>query len=270
LPELRPAYDGLWSVLAKHLRRHKVRGVPETLSTGVPLPGIFTDPLLLVGQCCGYDLIHGFAGSLSIIGTPCFDVPGCAGGKYRSCVLVRDDDPQLRDLEGLRGAVCVVNGFNSHSGTNALRALVAPLSRNGRFFLAVRVSGGHQKSLAQLLGGQADVMAMDGILYEILRRHRPDALRGTQILCWSEPAPAPPFVTSATTDRDELNGLRAAFADTLIDTASQEARTALLLDGINFSTLEDYARIVEIEASALGHGYMELHASSPIVQRETG
>ena len=179
-------------------------------------------------------------------------------------MLVRDDDPQLRDLEGLRGTICVVNGFNSHSGTNALRALVAPLSRDGRFFSAVRVSGGHQKSLAQLLSRQADVMAMDGVLYELLRRHRPDALRGTQILCWSAPAPAPPFVTSASTDRDELDKLRAAFSDALTDSASFDARAELLLDGIKLSAVEDYARIVEIEASALGHGYMELHASSQI------
>jgi len=68
LPELQGAYDSLWSVVASHLRRHKVRDVPENLSRGVPLPGIFTDPTLLVGQCCGYDIIYGFAGSLSIIG----------------------------------------------------------------------------------------------------------------------------------------------------------------------------------------------------------
>ena len=97
-------------------------------------------------------------------------------------------------------------------------------------------------------------MAMDGVLYELLRRLRPEALRGTRILCWSAPAPAPPFVTSATTDRDELDKLRAAFSDALADEASLEARAALLLDGIKPLQREDYVRIVEIEAIALGHG----------------
>lgn len=266
LPELRHAHDLLWSVLADHLRRHGVRGVPDALSHGASIPGIFTDPRLLIGQCCGYDVIYGFAGSLSIIGTPCFSAPECEDGDYRSCLLVRDDDHKVSDLEGLRGAVCAVNGFNSHSGTNALRSVVAPLSRAGRFFSAVKVSGGHQKSLALLLARQADVMAMDGVLYELLRRHLPDALTGTRILCWSAPAPAPPFVTSATTDRDDLDKLRAALRDTFSDEASSQAREALLLEGIKLSQLEDYGRIVELEGIAPRHDYMELHASSPIAR----
>lgn len=262
LPETRSAHDVLWSVVTRHLVRRGVADVPAHLSHDVLVPAVFADPSLLIAQCCGYDLVYGFADSLKIVATPYYDAPGCDGADYKSCVLVRDADP-ARDLEDLRGRACVVNSFNSHSGTNALRAMVAPLSRSGRFFSAVRVSGAHERSLAMLHAGQADVMAMDGILFGLLQRHRPDALVGIRLLTWSEPAPAPPFVTAASLDAALVEQLRAALVAALADDTSRLARAALLLDGVAVRPLGDYDRIVECEAAALRHGYRELHATSP-------
>lgn len=264
LPELRQAHDLLWSVLADHLNRQGMQNVPDRLSQDLSVPGFLTNPNLLIGQCCGYDVIYGFSECLKIVGTPCYSAPNCENGNYTSCLLVRENDAHRRDLEELRGAVCVINGFNSHSGTNALRALVAPMSRDGHFFSAVKVSGAHQTRLALLHSDQADVMAIDGILYELLRRHRPDALQGVRVLCWTASAPAPPFVTSATTDHGDVEKLRAALRDTLCDEASLAARSALLLTDVESSRLEDYGRIIEFEAVALRNNYSELHPSSPI------
>ncbi len=266
LPETDAAQDSLWSTLARHLRREGMRDVPSRLSQTVPVPRIFTDPQLLLGQCCGYDLVYGFADSLSLVATPRYGAPGCTGSDYRSFVLVRDTS-RAGDLEALRGSVCVVNSFNSHSGTNALRALVAPFSRDSRFFSAVKVSGGHLKSLALLRAGEADVMAMDCVVHALLGRHRPEALQGTRILIRSEPAPAPPFITSAKTDPVTTDRLRTALANTMADPDCADARSAMLLDGINVLPLETYGRIVEIEASALRHGYRELHATTPVLSR---
>ena len=64
LPEMRPAQDALWTLVAGQLRRRGVAGVPEPLSHDLPIPAVFTDPRLLIAQCCGYDLVYGFAGSL--------------------------------------------------------------------------------------------------------------------------------------------------------------------------------------------------------------
>ena len=110
---------------------------------------MLADPGLLFGQCCGYDVVYGFADCLTVLATPVYDAPGCEGADYLSFVLVRADSPATA-LDDLKGGTCVVNGFNSHSGTNALRALVAPLSRDGRFFATVKVSGAHVDSLAML------------------------------------------------------------------------------------------------------------------------
>ena len=266
LPETRAAQDSLWLVLARHLRAKGLRDVPARLTREAPVPSLLTDPRLLVGQCCGYDLVYGFAGSVELVATPRYSAPGCQGADYRSFVLVRDDC-QAGGLDELLGCVCAINGFNSHSGTNALRALVAPLSQGGRFFSEVKVSGAHMNSLALLRAGEADIMAMDCVLHALLARHRPQALTGTRVLCRSGPAPAPPIVTSATADGALTVPLREALAAALSDEATQEAREAMLLDGVALLPLQDYARIVEIEAAALRHGYMELHATTPAIKR---
>ena len=122
-------------------------------------------------------------------------------------------------------------------------------------------------SLAHLRAGEADVMAMDCVLHALLARHRPQALTGTRVLCRSEPAPAPPIVTSAAADSALVAALREALTEALSDEATREAREAMLLEGVAFLPLQDYARIVEIEAAALRQGYMELHATTPAMRR---
>jgi ABC-type phosphate/phosphonate transport system substrate-binding protein len=106
------------------------------------------------------------------------------------------EDSSVRALADLRGAVCAVNGFNSYSGTGSLRALVAPLSRDGRFFDKVKVSGAHVRSIEMVRAGEADVAAIDCVTYALLRRYRPQSLAGTRILQPTDPVPPPPYVTS--------------------------------------------------------------------------
>ena len=266
LPETRAAQDALWTIVARHLRRQGIDRVPSHLTRDRPAPAMLSDPGLLFGQCCGYDVVYGFADCLTVLATPEYDAAGCDGADYRSVILVPADSP-AQTLGDLSGGTCVINGFNSHSGTNALRALVAPLSRDGRFFGAVKVSGAHMDSLAMLHAGAADVMAIDYVLHALLTRHRPGALAGTRILCHTEPAPAPPFVTALTSDAATLARMRAALADAFADNEAGAALKTLLLRGVAFRPVTDYARIVAFEAAALARGYMELHATSPALVR---
>lgn len=261
LPETAAAQDALWSVLARHLRRQGVRGVPRRLSRGASAHSLLSNPALLLGQCCGYDIVYGFSSTLALVATPRYAAPGCEGTDHRSLVLVRADAP-ARDLADLGGGACVVNGFASHSGTNALRHLVAPLSRDGRFFRRVIASGGHLASLDLLCRGKADVMAIDGVLHALLARDRPRALAGTRVLCRTEPAPNPPFVTAASADPDLVERLQAALAAALDDPDARPAKAALMLEGVSLLPIQAYARIVELEAAALGHGYLEMHATT--------
>ena len=165
-------------------------------------------------------------------------------------------------------AICAVNSFNSHSGANALRGLVAPLPlRAGGSSSQVKVTGAHLASLACVKSRAADVMAIDCVLHALLTRHRPGALAGTRILAVTAAAPAPPLVTSASTGAGRLALVREALLAAMADPASAAARDALLIDGVEVLPLRSYQRIVEIEAEALRRGYFELHATSPILAK---
>ena len=254
LPELRPALAALWAGLARHLVREGVADVPVALACEEPAAAVWRRSDLLLSQCCGYDLVGAHAGALRPLATPRYAAPGCAGARYRSIVVVAEESP-ARGLEDLRGGMCAINGWSSHSGMSALRALIAPLARQGRFFRAIRVSGAHALSLAMVARGEADVAAIDCVVHALLARHRPAALSGTRPLAETADAPAPPLVTRAGARPDLLARLRAALLSTFEDPALAAARADLLLAGIELLPPAAYLRIRAFQRYAARLGY---------------
>lgn len=114
-----------------------------------------------------------------------------------------------------------------------------------------------------LSAGQADVMAIDCVLHALLLRHRPSALEGTRIIGQSVPVPTPPFVVSAAVPEETRNRVREGLLEALADPTLAEARSVLLLDGVELLLAHEYLKIVELEAVALRRGYFELHATTP-------
>lgn len=260
LPEVQWANDALWSLAREYLERNGFSNAPESLQRGAPVRMQWSAPDLVLSQCCGYDLVHGFTDSFQLLGTPCYRAAGCDEGHYRSFVVVRKDS-RFRMVEDLRGAACVVNGFSSHSGANALRGLIAPLSRTGQFFRTVKVSGSHLNSLTMLASGDAEVMAVDCVLFALLSRYRPSVLEPVRVLCWTEAAPAPPYVTGSVWSRSEYDAIQRALLDVLADPRAAKAKEAIFLDHVTVLPLSAYSRMLACEAKARRAGYTELHAA---------
>lgn len=254
LPEVRPALEALWAGLARHLAREGVPEVPCSLTRGASLDALWSRPDLLLSQCCGYDLLNGYAGALHPLATPCYSAPGCVGPAYASVVVVAENSPAC-SLEDLRGGVCAINGWSSHSGMSALRALIAPLGAGGRFFARIAVSGAHRASLAMVARGAADVAAIDCVVHALFARHRPAALAGTRPLGHTPQAPAPPFVTGTGVGDASIARLRTALLRAFDDPALEAARADLLLAGIEVLPLAAYARIKAFERFAARRGY---------------
>ena len=143
---------------------------PAGFLHGVDLNVLWGDPLLFFSRCCGYDLVNGYAGKLQPLAMPHFGAEGCEGTRYASVVMVAEDVPTT-DVLHMCGAVCVINGTESHSGMNALRALIAPASRDGRFFSNVTVSGSHAASLETLRIREADVASAQP--WSLMHPHMP-------------------------------------------------------------------------------------------------
>src|SRR5262245_4500569 len=133
LPEIQAATDAWWRGLARAFRRQGIVEVAEKLWRGGDYRSLWTRPDLLISQTCGYPLMHVLRDTVTLVATPCYSVPGCDGASYCSVVIVRRDSA-ARDIRALRGARCAINGYDSQSGHNAFRALIAPVSMGKRFF----------------------------------------------------------------------------------------------------------------------------------------
>ena len=255
--EVRGAHEVLWNSVARKLERAGVEGVPAALDRSRSVHELWTDPGLLLSQCCGADLVGRYAGTLALVATPLYRAPGCDGCWYSSVVLVAEDSPAT-ELSDLRDAVCVVNSHESHSGANALRALVAPLSRRGRFFSRIVTSGSHPASVATVVRGAADVAAIDCVTYACLDRYRPSRLEGTRRLCYTARAPGIPFVTRAGSDSNRIRHLQSALLEAFEEPEVRAAGAAVFIDGVEILPLSAYERIVELERLAAAQGYPEL------------
>jgi ABC-type phosphate/phosphonate transport system substrate-binding protein len=255
-PEVTAATDSWWSGVASALQRAGLDDVPQAL-TRDPDVDLLHSQALLLSQTCGYPLTHALAGVVALVATPAYSADGCSGADYCSLIVVSEDSPAA-GLGDLRGAACAYSRRHSHSGYNALRAALAPLADDGRFFSRTIESGGHPASIALVATGKVDVCAVDCVTHALIARYQPDALGGTRVLGVTEHAPGLPYVTRAGVDDDYLgrlrDGLNEAFADPLL----AAARDTLLLTGMQVLGDDAYQRIDDMEDSARAAGYAEI------------
>lgn len=256
LPELRAATDAWWSGLARALQRQGVEGVPDVLTRGPMTEAIWECENLLLSQTCGYNMIDGWKGRLTYVATPCYTAPGCEGPLYSSVIVVRVASP-ARTLDDLRGLRCAINGYGSHSGCNALRATVALLAREGRFFASVVVSGSHANSISMLLSGKADVAAIDCIVYALMARFRPELSERLRVVGGTVSAPVGPYVTRHNVSDDFVGRLRLGLREAMRDPDLAPAREALLLGGMEVLASDRYADIAWLEREARELGYCD-------------
>ena len=140
-----------------------------------------------------------------------------------------------------------------------MRALIAPLAEEGRFFSETVSTGGHAFSLAAVAEGSADVCAIDAVLWSLLRRHRPETPARVRTIACSPSAPGLPYVTATGASADDIARLRAGLHAAIADPALSEARAALLIEDVRDVDAGDYQRILDIEEKAVSAGYAELN-----------
>jgi ABC-type phosphate/phosphonate transport system substrate-binding protein len=257
VPELRSHTDALWAAMARALEARGVRDVPTELCRDRPLPTVWLDPDLLLSQTCGYPLVRELAGRVQVVATPRYRVPLCVGSWYRSRVFVPRDSPAAV-LADLAGSIAAVNEPNSHSGMNALRALVAPLAGGAPFFRHVLWTGAHRASLELVARGEADVACIDCVSFALFERAVPELAGKVRAIEVTAACPGLPIITAASTGAEEIDAMRAALAEVAADPGLAAARDALLLDDFEVLDADVYRRVDELEADAARLGYREL------------
>ena len=253
LPAVRWATDAVWSALAAALAAQGV-DAPAALDRRDAYQEVWRDPGLILSQTCGYPYITALRGEVQLVATPAYHAQGCDGARYASALVVRGDDP-AESLGDLRGRRVAFNATNSQSGHNALRAAVAPLARDGRFFAGSIATGSHRASAAAVASGAADLCAVDCVTWALLRRHEPAAVAGLRVLGHTPSAPGLPLIAGPAAP---VLAIRRALGETMADPSLAAARDALLLTGCEVLPDSAYDAILTMERAAGALGYPRL------------
>jgi ABC-type phosphate/phosphonate transport system substrate-binding protein len=257
LPQLKPATDAFWDAIAERLKNAGLTSVPASLTRTDDYQGVWRNPDLLLGQACGYPLITQLEGVVQIVATPIYGSPGCEGIEHSSFFVV-NAKAEHRTLRDLRGSVCAINGFDSNTGMNLLRAAIAPLAEDSRFFRSVVVTGAHYKSLEAVADGRADVAAIDCVSFAHFQHFEPDLTARVSKIGQSASTAAPPYITARNTDVAILRILREALRDVATAHELESVRSALNIEGFAFETDAVYERLLLIKDDAAALGYPEL------------
>lgn len=252
--EIRADTDTFWRAIQKHLLEAGIDDVPTALTRSSDYASTWRDSRLIVGQACGYPFSKHLAKRARVIATPIYSAEGCRGAQHRSFFIV-NARASFETLSDLRGHACAINGFDSNTGMNLLRAAIAPIAQKRAFFGSVEVTGSHLASVEAVAEGRVDLASIDCVTFAHLQRLRPGLMARVRKIGQSLLTPAPPFITAWRTDEAILSVLRTVFKAVASDPELEPVRTSLLIAGFASVDNEDRRSPLRIEREAADFGY---------------
>jgi ABC-type phosphate/phosphonate transport system substrate-binding protein len=257
LPEMEPANAAFWNAIRVELRRQGVDDVPADLDfERRPVPERI-EPGTLFTQVCGYPLQTIYRGQAVVLGAPVYAVEHCAGPTHAGVFIVHRDSA-FRKLADLKGARFVFNSRHSNSGMNLPRRMIAEIAGGAAFFGSIAETHSHPGNIERIARGEADGTCVDCVTYAFFRRHRPQLVERTRILCPTRSTPSLPFVTAVATPDDLGARLRVALFNVGRSDEWTDVRAGLMLRDIVPVEMGSYAVQLQQEREAAELGYPEL------------
>jgi len=256
-PAIRAGTDAFWAEVARRLREAGI-AAPAALARTPDVKASWRDPDLLLGQTCGMPFVSGDCGAARIVARPDYGLADASGGFYRSAIIVRAEDAASSGPEAVlaqQGRRVAVNEWRSFSGHVAPRAYLAGLRGSARdpFFGAVVMSGRHIESARMVARGEADIAALDSVVWALLQAHEPETAGRLAVLDMTAPAPALPFITAPryAAFRAELAAALAGAAASLPPVAGLP-RAVAPADDSDYEPIRELARRATAERFAPG------------------
>jgi ABC-type phosphate/phosphonate transport system substrate-binding protein len=253
-PEIRSANEGLWRWVAAYLATQGIKNLDPDLKRTEDIYALWRDPNLILGQTCGYPLMTELKDSVTYVATPVYTAPLCEGPLHRSVVIARKAE-NAGSLAAFRGSLCAVNGMDSNSGMNLLRATLAPVAAGGHFFREIKISGSHRESLRMVAVGEADIAAIDCVSFAHFCRFDPDFVASIRVVAETGLTPSLPLITSRRASIETVQVIREA----LMALGKAEPRPRflgqLMIAGFEVLPTDAYDAVLGFEAQAVAAGY---------------
>ena len=183
-----------------------------------------------IGWICGLPYVRN-KGHLRLLATPLYQ------GKplYRSYLIVPAADRKTASLADLKGGVFAYVSPDSNSGWLVSQIELRRLGADDkRFFRKTFFAGDHRDVVDAVASGLADGGAMDGHIWETLRRFRPEAVRNTRVVAKSAEYGFPPLVTRASLPVNDVVAVRRVLQE-----MSANSQGMALLDALNLTGFAD-------------------------------
>ena len=208
------------------------------------LNDLWSRPDLGCAFMCGWPLAQDPA-ARPVIAAP---IPaGESGPAYHAVFVVPAASPHRR-LADTFGGRFAFNARGSHSGWNMPWAHLRPLGAT--FASLVGPFGPHQNAAAAVAAGEADVAAIDSLVWALLRRHAPADAARLRPVARTPPQPSPPLVGSAALPPAEAARLRTALLALADDAPGRALLADVCLAGFAPATRADYAVTRTLEPPA--------------------
>lgn len=240
-PETDPALARYWTLIRRELAARGIQS-PERLAQDAEEFSVWQDPALVLSQTCGMPYRMFLHGKVQLIGTPDFGLPGCPPGYYQSVFIARQDDPReiLDDFQSARFA------FNMPISQSGWAGPYTHLKPRGWWFDNQVQSHGHLKSAVMVASGAADIAALDGVTWRLIRQHEHFAAK-LRVLEGTDPTPGLPYIAGPGVDAEACFAAVSAAIAGLAD----GDRRALGLRGLVKIPADTYLAIANPPASAL-------------------
>jgi ABC-type phosphate/phosphonate transport system substrate-binding protein len=249
--EIEPFVNAWWNIIKFELRLAGVDNLPDDLCRNDDIRSQWTKDDLILSQCCGYDLTVNGYNNLQPILTPVYQPEDCDGGNYCSYIVTSRNSEITNSLE-LANKRLAINGYNSHSGYNALREVIASALGHGNHGNELVVSGGHANSMEMVASGSADAAAIDCVTYSLIERYRPEITEKLTIIDKSRVYPVLPYVVPAKMLELDKKRIRIALVAAFSKDEYRLARQALLIRSHTILPFESYRPIASSEARLRG------------------
>jgi ABC-type phosphate/phosphonate transport system substrate-binding protein len=196
-PEIRSAWDELWSLARANLARSGQHAPRHLIHDGDDRAH-WTDPLLLLGQTCGWPFVSRLRDKVKPLARFDFALAGNPAGHYHSVFVTREfrefaDPLAIGSWLVTDNPRIAINAADSQSGCRAFGECFADRfdARPG----SVCISGSHRRSIRLVATGEADICAVDAVSWRLALAHEP-AARGLHIAARSAAIPGLPLITS--------------------------------------------------------------------------
>ena len=198
------------------------------------LDDLWARPDLGCAFMCGWPLAKE-GGGRTILAAP---VPiGGDGPRYHSVFVVSGKSPFV-SLEQTFGYRFAFNARSSHSGWNMPMAHVARLG--GSFSLEVGPFGPHQRAAGAVAANEADVAAIDSLVWALLCRYDPSLTSALRVVGRTPDQPSPPLVGTGSMADADADALRMAILRLSTSESGRLALQEVCLAGFTEVQLADY------------------------------